>query len=408
MTGTGREAGGLQGVAAAAYLAMAAVSLTGSRELVYDEVYYVRQTVDLFHRLGPTSAFLDAYPYPAGLPNAVLLAPLDPLGGLRPPAVRVYNLVLLLGVWAGVALLTRPAGGPGWAGMALANPVVWVLAGLALTEMLAVLAATWAAVILRRPPPGRSAAGEAGAGVVYAAAVLVRPQLLVLAPVYLLLVWDRPTRRWAGVAAFAAAAAAVAGPVFAHWGDLVSPAVTAAAFYASDRAAPEHAVLGLAYAGVMMGLLAPGWFALSRGWLAVAAGLGVAAAVANVAVGGVSVAPAAPIAGRLLPAGLVPLYPRMMGGVAAAGATVVAVVLVRRLADYREVGPAVAASVLAVGLLAVSCAKVTHQFSSRYVAVGFPFMLLAAAPYRSGGWGEVGRLAVGAVLGAAMLRTYFG
>lgn len=57
-------------------------------------------------------------------------------------------------------------------------------------------------------------------------------------------------------------------------------------------------------------------------------------------------------------------------------------------------------------VLVLSCVKISHQFSSRYVAIGLPLLLIAAAPYRSQGWGEPARLAAGAVVGAAILWTY--
>ena len=386
-----------------AFALLALVSLGGSRQLVYDETYYVRETVELYARLGPTAEYLNRYPYPAGLPNSLLLAQLGS-AGRRPPLVRIYNLILFAGVAAGAARLSRAGGfgGWGWAGMALANPVVWVLTGLALTEPLAVLAMTWAVVAVRLLP--QPVIGAAAGGLLFGVAVLVRPQLLVLVPVFLALCWDRPSRgaMWA---AFAIAAAALPGPLFLYWGDLVSPAVRAAAFYGSDRLAPGHAILGLAYAAAMTALLAPRWF--HTPWAKAAVGVGLGATIGNVMLGGVEVAPAMQVAARLLPPALAPYYPRAMGGVAVGVATAYAVTLAFRLRDWRAAGLVPAAAACAVGLLALSCAKITHQFSSRYVAIGFPFLLLAAGPFRGPPRWELARLALGSALGALMLRSYF-
>jgi hypothetical protein len=238
--------GPLIAIAAVAFLALAGISLSGPRELVYDERYYVRVAVDAVHKYGLTTALLDTYPYPAGLPNAVLMAPLDAIGGLSPPVVRVYNLILLAAVIGLVSRLSRSEGGGlGWAGMTLGNPVAWVLFGLALTEPLAMAALAVAVAALRQNSPSIAAAG----GLAFGVAVLSRPQLLVLVPVLPLFALCRPGGGWRAAICLAAAGA-VCLPVFAYWRGLVSPAVPTEN-YSNQQLSAVNGLLACGYAGVM-------------------------------------------------------------------------------------------------------------------------------------------------------------
>lgn len=92
---------------AIAFAALVCISLTGRRRLVYDEVYYVEQTVTILRERGLNTAFLKEFPYPAGLANCVMLRLLEPIVGIQPPQVRVYNLFFLaavIGLCGGAAL----------------------------------------------------------------------------------------------------------------------------------------------------------------------------------------------------------------------------------------------------------------------------------------------------------------
>ncbi|HEY2754411.1 MAG TPA: hypothetical protein VGJ01_01560 [Pseudolabrys sp.] len=55
----------------------------------------------------------------------------------------------------------------------------------------------------------------------------------------------------------------------------------------------------------------------------------------------------------------------------------------------------------------ISNAKITHQFSSRYVFVFLPFLLLAAAPAVRSTWHQPVRLAIGAGISLGALVSYY-
>jgi len=55
----------------------------------------------------------------------------------------------------------------------------------------------------------------------------------------------------------------------------------------------------------------------------------------------------------------------------------------------------------------ISNAKITHQFSSRYVFVFLPFLLLAAAPAVRSTWYQPVRLAIGAGISLGALVSYY-
>jgi len=329
-----------------------------------------------------------------------LLAPLDGIGALEPPIVRIYNLVLLIVTIFALASMCKKMGwGGDWAYIALCIPVVWVLAGLALTEMLAVTCCTLAIQSLLASRVAWAVAGGSGFGI----AVLCRPQLAVLAPGYILIAMGG-SLTLARLGLFAIGGALVCFPVFGYWGGLTSPSVSKEN-YSNSTLSAINLVLASGYAGGMIILMAPGWFRLSKRELSVAVILGFIAFFASLRVG-LEFKPFASLADRFLRYPVTEYYPRATAGLLSALAVVFWIASAVRVRELRSSGALALGSGVAMMAVVFSCAKITHQFSSRYVAVAFPFMILATAPVRSSGPWTIFRLVLGSVLGFLMLRSY--
>lgn len=393
---------------------LSAASLTGSRTLVYDEVPYVLDTVTLLRDTGLNETFLRAYPYPAGLSNCVLLWVLEPLFGIQPPGVRLLNLLLLVVLLGVSGSLLRTSGNPQpWSGamLVLANPITWVLAGLALTEMLAMTATLAAFGVFRgfgpRPAEGSVWRGSVS-GVLFGIAVLSRPQYLVLAPLPLLVAAaSRGGGRWLKTGAFFLAVVAVCGPVVVAWGDIVSP-VTQRDNYSHAAVSLHHLVLASGYASVMVLLLAPMWFRVGRGRGGyLMAGVITSLLMCNLLTGAIEVTPARGVVQRALPSESVPHYSRLCGGLLIGFAAYFWAATAARMRELWFDSRVEFVSALAGAVLVLSTVKITHQFSSRYVAVAVPFFVLATARYRGPRSWEAGRLALGSVFGFVVLRSYF-
>jgi hypothetical protein len=127
----------------------------------------------------------------------------------------------------------------------------------------------------------------------------------------------------------------------------------------------------------------------------------------NLVFAAVEVSPASGAISRLMPESFALYYSRACGGLLIGFAAVFWVATVVRTSELRSASPVLFASALAAIILVLSTLKITHQFSSRYVAVAFPFMVLAAAPYRGTPSWEAIRIGIGSGLGFLMLRSYF-
>lgn len=396
-----------------AFFVLIVISVMGSTHYVYDEIYYVEETTTLLRNTGLNETFLNDYPYPAGLANCILLGQLDQSVGITPLIARLCNLVLLGIVIVACALLLKSIGqrDPCGGGMvALTNPVVWVMAGLALTEMLAVAATILAVVMLwgfskqQGWPIWRAVAG----GLLFGVAVLSRPQLLVIVPPLVLLTALTPgTRPKSTLVAFGISSVAVFGPVFAFWHGIVPPAVARWNFEYGTLSF-KNMVLASGYAGLMMLLLAPNWYRIDGRRLKTLIAVTAAALfVVNLATSTLEIETLQSAAKKVLPPAIHEYYPRLCGGVLLAMAGVFHLITIIRVIELRT-SPLLFVSALAMIFIVFSTTKITHQFSSRYVAVAFPFMVLAASPYRGpAGW-EVVRLLIGGLLGANSLLSYFG
>ena len=379
------------------------VAMSGTT-LVYDEPYYM-DVVASVHEHGLSARFLQNVPGPAGPLHALVHYVLEPLSHLRPPRVRFVNLALLGvmigGVW-GIARLQRSAR-PFLTSLSVVSiPMTWVVAGLALTEIPAMCLAVLALLLLLYAvKPGGTAQWMAalGGGLIFSAAILGRqPFLAVLLALPLLL-----TRQsFIYLVLFLCAALPLPLVVFYVWGGIVPPQT---AYAGAGGLSITHGALAFAYAGMVMLIVAPGWFNLGATWT----GLAFASAVVlNSFLSVIQVTPAMTMAQRVVGDGVaLSLYQHVTSGLLLAVGVVFVTSAVRHL--WRRRADRVfcflcAASILLVG----TAAKVTLLFSSRYTAMAIPLLLLTAEPFSVESYAKAVRMSLGVVCGALILASYFG
>ncbi|PTX91085.1 hypothetical protein [Opitutus sp. ER46] len=324
-------------------------------------------------------------------------------GALDVPWIRVPNLLLLAGTVAltGYCLVSMGQSGV-LAGTALAVPMAWVCAGMAITEALGLcgisLAAAgaigWSKHASEGDIPWRWA-------ILYALGLVVatttRQSYLAAVPGLAMLA---PLRRsgWRLVIGVTIAALVPICLVFGIWGGLLPPAQR------SMSAGYSIAHLGLAFAitGVVTLIIAPGFLWRHRS-VALVAGMatGLAQFVLQFA------APTtltsvqrffpgdqfAAIMNRVVNVGFIAAAGMFVGALAAA------------LWNSRD--RVLWGSAGAVFGLCVAAGAVTRQFSSRYPAMALPLLILVLAPWiRCGPWLLV-RVTGGSLLGLAVLHSYY-
>lgn len=394
-------------VGAGFFVLMCGLAVFVRRGFIYDEAPYLHAGLSTFDAWGITTDALRHYPQPAGLLFGLVHWLLRPVTHLRPGAVRAVNPLLLGGVIVWLSSHLRRRGlrrDAAWAIVAV--PFIWVMAGLALTEMVGLFCAVGGVVIFLRAVEARGStaraslvAGAVLSGVLIGLSFYSRPPLVLVA-VPLALFLRSPGWPRVAVALAWSAAGLLVLPTVWLWRGLVSP--MAPTVYSESAFSIANMVMSIGYGALAMAVIAPRWYRLPRTTLLAAFAAGVAL---NGMLGVISIAALSSIASRVLPIAWLPLYARGAGSVAAGAAAVFVVATASHVRARRHDLAWCVMAACAV-LLLVSVGKITHQYSSRYTGVAAPFLVAAGAPYQSFTAAEVAALAGGAVVGVLALSSY--
>ncbi|CAN0048612.1 unnamed protein product, partial [Phaeothamnion confervicola] len=246
-----------------AFLGLVMMVATSPDSFLHDGPAYVKY-IPLLRQHGLTEAFLDSLPGAAGPLYAFVHLAFAPLTDLRPVGMRLVNVALLVVVAGILAAWLKQQNRRDYLVAAfsiLIVPMTWVMAGLALTEMPAMVFATLSLYLLLKGTEALERGRPflrwfVASGICLAGAVWGRQPYLLLAgvPVVMALL-DRRLRIAALV--FAAIVVASAIPLIIAWEGLVPP----------DDGADEglsllHGAISLGYAGICFFLLVPRlqWF----------------------------------------------------------------------------------------------------------------------------------------------------
>jgi hypothetical protein len=401
----------------AGFLALFVVTLMHRQPPLFDEVLFI-PNVYLFEQHGLTRDFLynlkDQAPGP--LYEFVHLT-LKPLTGLSTPGVRLVN-VCMLGIMT--LLLARIIAAVNnfsnhdslfYATGIVAVPMVWQVSGMALTEIPTMLFAILSLLLLTFAArlEERSAAGSIlvalGAGICLGLAILGRsPFLLIGVASYALLVNNfRNARRWRTVLIYSVVGWSMAVPVFMIWNGLVPPQQ---AFVGQGGISIWHGTLAFAYGAVLTLIVAPRWFYFNKGILFLLLGSYVLFLLLNYYVLHYQYAPLNKTLEQLLPGSVMSMYPYMVSPLLAVAAFYFIGCTLLRAWEKRN-DPFFLFFLVCGMFILASSFKVTHLFSSRYVAQAAPFLILVYPGFdKSNGW-RLLRLAIGMVIGFLSLETYF-
>jgi len=403
-------------VTAATVLALVALIAVSPPHPIYDEAWFAA-TVGLLQRDGLSLTFLREFPGAAGPTFTVFFGGINGLYGLAFPWLRLVNAVLLVAtaaaIWRCLALTRRAQSEPAAkAAMLIVLPTAGVAAGMALTEMVAAFFVASSMALLAQAlaaRPWAAVAWCAASGMTLAAAILGRQNYLVVLPCLALAIgWHdgapRRSQSWR-VAIIAAVAVAMVLPAFVVWGGLVPPRTA----WSTSGLAPGNIIRGAGYAGVIVLLLAPAIYAplLRRPSPAAAIALALAAIPTAFAIDDGLVPLRAITTALLGEPGLA-----VIGWIAAYILSFAALALIAcftlHLWRHRDEWlTRVTGAAVLLGLL--SNAKITHQFSSRYVFVVVPLLLIAAAPaVRLTRWTPLQMTSAAGISLAALASYYWG
>ena len=384
---------------------------------LYDEPLFI-SNMPLFNQYGLSRTFLLEMDNQAPGPLYEMVHyPLQSITHMQPPGLRLVNIVLL---WIIIILLVRVAMRQwqlSWqqalvpALRLMALPVVWPVAGMALTEippMCCAMLSVWLlqrALLLTAKPLWQGLLLSLLAGTALGLAILGRSPFLVMVPASALLLighW-RNTQRWMLLAIYVLVALAICVPVFVIWKGLMPPKqalVTAGGFKL------WHGILAFAYGALLTAIIGPRWFYFSRRILYVLLITWGVLLVLNIFVLHYAFAPmTGGIAALHMPA-VTHYYPFVISPVLATVALYFIACTAARAWEKRE-EPFILFLLASSVLLLLSCAKVTHLFSSRYVAQAAPFLVLVLVGYDKITYGKCLRFAIGLCMGIISLEAYF-
>lgn len=394
------------GLAASIVFVLFVLILTSPDYLIYDEGAYLPGALLLADGHGLYDLLVAPFSVPTGPLYSVLHYLASPFTGLDAPGIRYVNFALLI---ITMGLFWKIADDLDYdnpllrASLFLAVPMIWVATGMALTEMPTVLFMTlsvlFAVMATKREKSRQVLFLMAFSGLAFGLAITAR-QIVLPGLVFFLMLACYHRKLWLGSLLAIVCALAVCVPMFVIWGGLIPTSEivqivdTGINYY--------HGVIALCYLAVVIGIIAPGYYLSSWKWTIgpaiLAALIGFIFEIQDFQV--------ARGAMNQLPDALQPLAQRAISAIFLSLLAALAVATLVNLFRYRTQA-FIVISICLMGGLTLTSMAISHQFSSRYILMAFPFALLALQPFFKVNWLSTLRLLAGAGLGIILLKNYY-
>lgn len=381
---------------------------TSPPRLCYDEVYHFEQT-RLISRFGLKAGLNSQENLSSAGPLFSAIQLLGaPITHLRPPAVRYINwcCLILVVVITAIQLRRYQSAAPMFAsGLILAVPFLWPAAGLALTELPALMAFALFLLLFQQGLDisdhswrfGLIIGGAAGAAL--GVAILGRQTYLVVVPCLALLAFLH-RRHWVLILSSIITGLAACSWLFWIWRGLIPPGQV----NVNQGLQWNHALLGVTYMGMATLFVAPR-FLQPTSRLEVVLGLGMACLLV-VFVFEETEPPARSLLIRIFGEA----ESRWAGFAIRALMIWVGsqwLIAIVKIGWASKDDPGRLFLVILLLGFALAPAKISCQFSSRYVVGGLGVLSLLCAQREQVNIFSIVRLLLGASVGAATLKTYY-
>ncbi|PSL27471.1 hypothetical protein CLV42_1093 [Chitinophaga ginsengisoli] len=401
----------------AGYLFLLVITLLHWQGPLFDEPLFIAN-IQLLHQYGLSRAFLLNIDNQAPGPLYQLIHyALEPVTHLQTPGIRLVNTTMLLLIIillaAIIRKMQRKVKKSVWlpALHIMAVPMIWQVAGMALTEIPSMLFATLSIWLLQHALDHTHKRGGLGiflsllAGLCLGLAILGSSSFLVFIPAALLLLLQSAGewKRWVNVSIYMGVALLCCIPVFLIWGGLMPP--KQAIINAGDFV-PWHGILAFAYGAIIVFIVAPGWFIYRRLTLPVLVLLYIIFLPVNYYWLDFTYAPLNEAMKKIFPAAVIQIYPYLISPL------LIAIALYFLYCSFlqwmeRRTEPFFLFLLLATFLMLATSFKVGHLFSSRYVAQTAPLFIILLAPYVRASKEQCIRFAAGMIIGLLSLETNF-
>ncbi|OOQ58499.1 hypothetical protein [Mucilaginibacter pedocola] len=416
-------------------VAIAVIILCRTQGILYDESYFV-PNIPRIAQLGLTNEFLLKITGSPGPTYAVIHSFFSGITHFSTLGIRLVNFGLLLLLLAFIYLNAKLMGAASPLSVA-ANfifiPMVWVVCGLALTEVPTMLCAMVSLYFMLQcfkngKPIGKQMLLAVAAGLFLSFAIMGRSFFLMvvfaaLACLFIYAIIVKPktgvtgnsaystpgfNNKWAVVllGVFLLAALPLPAYVFKVWGALAPPTENVVVGADNISIVPWYALLSFCYCGFVALILAPAWFVADKRTLLATLAVSLVFLVANLINGYFEFAPMMSAAAKLLGPAMFGVYQRAIPALVVFLSFHFLLSSAIRLWQNRN-NPVFVFIGLTALFIAFSAIKVKVQFSSRYVAQVVPYFLLLFIPYQKNDWTKIVRISIGAALGFVSLWFYY-
>lgn len=388
-----------------AALGLIVLVLSSPSTFIYDEPYFVTY-VHLFYTHGLTIDFLNSLTGTVGPLYAFVHLLFQPFTALEPTRMRMVNVFLLTLTAATLAACAKRQSDRHYlltGALVLVVPMSWVVAGMALSEMPAILFVTFSVYCQLRAITAMEhdkplVPWFIASGLCLGIAVWGRQPFILLSGVPLLLATlDRRLRLPTGIFVIIVLSSAL--PLFFIWKGLVPPSHHGV----QKGLSVTHAILSMGYTGLCMLFLGA---KLRWPTLSLVTGLVAATSVFNLLFGGVMIYPLRSVLEKYLSHTQLHGYGLLCASAFLSSGAITAWILVDMAWNSRRHFQSFIAY---TGLLCVALSPlfVAHQYSSRYTAMAIPYLILASRIDRE--WRATLTIPFfcGCIIGALSLYGYF-
>lgn len=344
--------------------------------------------------------------------------PLREITQMKQPGIRVVNIILFLGIiiimyFIFNIIFNNEKLSLIYALNLVAVPVVWQIAGLALTEIPSMLFASFSLffIVIMYTKINRYNKVNWSvylyavlSGICIGFAIIGRATFLpVISLIFLLLHYVKDTSLSISlVILHLLPALLICLPVFFIWQGLTPPAQ---AFTGEGMINIWHGILAFAYAGIIFLLIAPKWYVVSKELIAIMLVFASLCFLVNLFFFKFRYTPMSESIYQFLPLQLRPLYSYLMPALFLTVAKYFFLSCLFRIVQ-EKCSFVLIFSVLAMGLVLGTSIKITHLFSSRYVAQVAPYMIIAFAHYDSLDKFKSFRIILAILIGFFSYNTY--
>jgi hypothetical protein len=402
----------------AGLLLLSATAIFNHNPFVFDERLFP-PNVELMEKHGFGKKFLlEMYDQAPGPLYEFVHLPLKGITHLTPRAMRIVNLVLFYLVIFVLIMIYRQSGHDRSQSVYLSLHIIaittlWQVAGLVLTEIPAMLFASLSfllgLMLLKLPANDltKTILYSTFMGITGGLAILGRTPYLVIIPAFfgvlflLRYVNGKQLSIPAAFLPYAVIALSMIIPIFMIWGAMVPPQQQ----QVEGSIQPWHGLLACAYAGVIGFIIYPKWFVFNHTILTILLVAYTCFFVLALLELGFEYAPMSNTVVRVAGLNIFNMYVKFISPLLATFGFYFLVCCWYR-GKENLANPMYLFALLASLAILATAAKISHQFSSRYVAQAAPFLVIMFAKADPQDRWKWIRLAAGIVMGFLSLNTY--